>query len=246
MNYKDKTPNCEMHEALVAYLYDEGTPEESRLVRAHLTECAACKQELEAFERVRGMLQKWQLDDLPVVRVVTERAGGRSVLSALKELFLVTPWWAKALGAAAAALLVFAVIGTDLNVGRDGISFHADLFRRARNRDSGGILDAKNGSLNAANIEQVRTEVRSLVNQLIAESEQQQKLDLRAQLVSLESQLQNMRSADLSKLAMRIQEHHQRLKTLEEDIDRREGLDLTDILFGETGKPAEKSAGASD
>src|SRR5215510_10910941 len=118
MNYKDKTPNCEMHEALVGYLYDEATPEENRLVQAHVAECAACKQELEAFERVRGMLQQWQLDDLPVVRVVSERdAGDRSMLSALKELLLVTPLWAKALGAAASALLVFAVIGTDLNVG---------------------------------------------------------------------------------------------------------------------------------
>jgi len=246
MNYKDKTPNCEMHEALVGYLYDEATPEENRLVQAHLTECVPCKQELESFERVRGMLQKWQLDDLPVVRVVTERsAGGQSMLATLKELFLVTPWWAKALGAAAAALLVFAVIGTDLSVGRDGFRFHADLLRHGQTVEPPNTTDAKNaGSLNGANIEQVRTEVRTLVNQLIAESEQQQKLELRAQLVSLESQLQNMRSADLTKLATRIQEHQQRLKTLEQDIDRREGLDLTDILFSEASKPAERSAGS--
>jgi Putative zinc-finger len=248
MNYKDKTPSCDMHEALVAYLYDEATPEESRLVQTHLTECASCKEELHSFERVRDMLQKWQLDDLPVVRVVAGRGtGGHSMLAALKELFLVTPLWAKALGAVAAALLVFAVVGTDLSVGRDGVSFHADLFRRGRTVEPQTIGDAKNGgSLNGVAVEQVRTEVKTLVNELIAESERQQKEELRAQLVSLESQLQNMRSADLTKLAMRIQEHQQRLRTLEQDIDRREGLDLTDILFGEAGKPAERSAGSSD
>ena len=42
-----------------------------------------------------------------------------------------------------------------------------------------------------------------------------------------------MRSADLVKLTQRIQDHQARLKTIERDIDRREGLDLTDILFSE-------------
>jgi len=40
------------------------------------------------------MLQQWQLDDLPVVRVVTERASGeRSMLEVLKELLTVAPLW---------------------------------------------------------------------------------------------------------------------------------------------------------
>jgi len=63
--------------------------------------------------------------------------------------------------------------------------------------------------------------VKSLVNQLIAESERQQKDEIKAKLVGLESQLQNMRSADLAKLATRIQEQQARLKTIEQDIDRR-------------------------
>jgi hypothetical protein len=50
-----------------------------------------------------------------------------------------------------------------------------------------------------------------------------------------------MHSADLAKLATRIQEQQARLKTIEQDIDRREGLDLTDILFSETSKPSERS-----
>jgi hypothetical protein len=81
---------------------------------------------------------------------------------------------------------------------------------------------------------------------MIADGERQQKEEIRLQLVGLESQLQNMRSADLAKLATRIQEHQQRLRSLEQDIDRREGLDLTDILFSEASKPAERSTGGSD
>jgi hypothetical protein len=239
MNDKQKTSNCNMREALVAYLYDEATPEESALINAHLTKCVTCEQELRAFERVRTTLQQWQIDDLPVLRVVADRpAGERPMLTMLKELFSVTPIWAKALGAVAMAMLLLAIIGTDVSVGSGGVSFHTDMFRHGRTLES---VDAKE-----TGIEQVRTELRGLVNQLIADSEREQKEEIKLQLVGLESQLQNMRSADLAKLATRIQEHQQRLKTLERDIDRRDGLDLTDILFSEVSKPTERSTGGSD
>src|SRR5947208_6090753 len=125
----DKKTQCNMHEALVAYLYDEATAEERVLLNAHLTDCASCAQELQAFERVRTMLQQWQIDDLPVVRVVADGSRERSVLTKLKELFSVTPMWAKALGAVAMAMLVLAILGTDVRVGSGGVSFHADLLR---------------------------------------------------------------------------------------------------------------------
>ena len=232
-----------MHEALVAYLYDEAAPDESRRVKTHLTECSSCQDELQAFERVRAMLQQWQLDDLPVVRVVTEPK--KSLLAALKELLTLTPVWAKAAGVVAMAMLVLAVMGTDLSIGREGFSFHANLLRRAEPA-SVNAGDKGSATLNGANIEQVRSEVRSLVNQLIAESERHQSEEIKAQLVSLESQLQTMHTADLAKLASRIQEHQARLKTIERDIDRREGLDLTDILFSDSGKSAERVIGGSD
>lgn len=242
MSDKQETPNCNMREALVSYLYNEATPEESGRVTAHLTECAACKQELHSFERVRGMLQQWQLDDLPVVRVVPRQ----SMLAALKELLLVTPLWAKAIGAVAMAMIVLAVIGTDISVGSGGVSFHADLLRRDRTAQPVIAADDRSPAPNASS-EQVRTEMKSLVNQLIAERERQQRDELKAQLVSLEAQLQSTHSADLAKLATRIKEQQTRLQTVERDIDRREGLDLTDILFSEAGKPGERSAsGGSD
>src|SRR6185503_19102560 len=122
--------NCNMHEALMSYLYDESTPDEKLRVETHLTDCGACKQEIHAFERVRGMLQQWQLDDMPVLRVSTEQAGNRSILAVLKELISLTPIWAKALSAVAMAMLVLAVLGTDVSVGRGGVTFHADLLRR--------------------------------------------------------------------------------------------------------------------
>src|SRR6266850_3004709 len=166
MNDKQKTPNCDMHEALVSYLYNEATSEESGRFEAHLTECAACKQELHSFERVRSMLQQWQLDDLPVVRVVAERSSSeRSMLGVLRELFSLTPVWAKALGAVAMAMLVLAVIGTDVSIGRNGVSFHADLLRHDRPAQPISPTGAGNGGpSNGSNVELARAEVKSMVN----------------------------------------------------------------------------------
>lgn len=230
----DTIKNCNMHEALVSYLYNEATPEEGRRVEAHLTECSACKHEIAAFEHVRGLLQQWQIDEMPVVRVVTEpRRPARSVL---KELFTLTPIWAKALGAVAMAMLVLAVMGTEVSIGSGGFSARVDLLHRGRPaQPAGSQIDPNTGgSTNVAGLEQVR----ALVNSMIIDSERQQREDIKSQLVGLEAQLSNMRSADLVRLAQRIQDHQARLKTIERDIDRREGLDLTDILFGElTNRP---------
>src|SRR5215831_6205969 len=110
MNDTNRTSNCNMHEALVSYLYDEATPEEIRSVEVHLKQCSACGEELAAFERVRSMLQQWQLDDMPIVRIAAP-AQRRSALAVLREFFTVAPIWVKGLGVVAAAMLVLAVIG---------------------------------------------------------------------------------------------------------------------------------------
>ncbi|MFY9607212.1 MAG: zf-HC2 domain-containing protein [Blastocatellia bacterium] len=229
--------NCGMHEALVSYLYNEA-PDEHRRVEAHLAECSSCKQELVAFEQVRGMLQQWQIDEMPVVRVVTETS--RSRLTVLRELLGLTPIWAKALGALAIAMLVLAVMGTEVSIGRGGLSARVDLLHRGRDVAPVSPVTGVNvdDSVGAINIEQVR----GLVDSMLVESDRRQREDLSAQLVGLESQLSKMRSSDLMKLAQRIQEHQTRLKTIELDIDRREGLDLTDILFSDvTTRPVRAS-----
>src|SRR3982751_6695422 len=98
MTDTSKTHGCDMHEALVSYLYNEATAEEGRRVESHMSQCSACKEELRAFERVRGMLQQWQLDDMPIMRVVADASPGKPrALAVLKELFALTPLWVKAL-----------------------------------------------------------------------------------------------------------------------------------------------------
>lgn len=230
----NRKENCGMHEALVSYLYNEAASDERGRVEAHLADCPSCKQELAAFEQVRGMLQQWQIDEMPVVRVVTEPR--RSPLALLRELFDVTPIWAKAVGALAMAMLVLAALGTEVSIGRGGVSARVDLLRRGGEISPGTPLigASVDDPMAAVNHEQLR----ALVDSIVVDSDRRQREELNAQLVGLESQLSKMRSSELMKLAQRIQEHQARLKTIERDIDRREGLDLTDILFsGLTTRP---------
>ena len=136
---------------------------------------------------------------------------------------------------------MLAVMGTSVSIGRDGFSFRTDLLRRQQAEAPASRTGAQEVKyVSPDQLEQFREGMKALVSQMIAESEQQQKDDLKLKLVGLESQLQNMRSADLAKIAMRVQEHQVKLRTLERDIDRREGSDLTDILFSELNTKQER------
>ncbi len=238
MTDRHKTQDCNMRETLVSYLYDEATAEETRTVEAHLKECSVCAGELAGFNRVRGMLQHWQLEDMPMVKVVAEPRK-RPFMVAVKELFTVTPLWAKLATAAAMALLVLAVMGTEVSIGRDGFSLRADLLRS--NPPTATQAPAATSAAPASvNFEQVRADMVALVGRMISESERQQKDEFRAQLVGLQSQIQNLHASDLARIASRVEQQQSRLRTLERDIDRREGMDLSEILFSEVIKGTDR------
>jgi hypothetical protein len=249
MTQQNHTPNCNMHELLVTYLYGETAPEDSLKFESHLLECASCKQELSAFEGVRESLQQWQFDEAPNVRLATVAQPRKSALALLKELFTMMPIWAKGLGAVAAAMFVLAVLGTDIKIGKDGFSYQADILRREKspvvqeaggNRSSSEMIPV---SLNEKQLEQLRTSLMTEINAKVAESEKLQKEEVKAQLVNFQTQLKDMQSADLVKIAAQIQQHRVKLQTIERDIDRREGLGLTDILFGEATPATGKTSG---
>lgn len=236
MNHINDKPDCSMREAIVSYLYDEATMEEKSSFERHLSECEACGRELTSFSRVRDQLQQWQLDDLPVLRLETAAAPSRaqrSLIEILRELFSIMPIWAKATGALATAMLVLALLGTEVSISKEGFSYRADILRTN-----------KTANVAQPELEQVRAELRMMVNEMILESEQQQAEAMRVKLTSLESQLQNMKSDELMRLAASIQQQRERLRSLERDIDRRSGLDITDILFSTIGEESERGSRA--
>lgn len=244
MKQQNQTPHCNTHELLVTYLYGETTPEDNLRFESHVQECASCRQELSAFEGVRQSLQQWQFDEAPNVHLVAAPQPHKSALALLKELFTIMPVWAKGLGAVAAAMLVLAVLGTDIHIGKDGFSYRADLLRKGDavpvqgttgNQTTGEVAQVK---LSEKQLEQIRASLMSEISARIAEKEELQKDEVRAHLANFQAQLKDMHAADLLKIAAQVQQHRVKLQTIERDIDRREGLGLTDILLGESTTPA--------
>ena len=146
------------------------------------------------------------------------------MLGLLRELFAASPLWAKALGGVAMAMLVLAVMGTSVSIGPNGFSMRMSLINGGPSKPI--AANTTPASISAA-------EVQTIVNTMIADSERHQSDALKAQLVGIESQLQNTHQADLAKVSARIQQQRELIKTLERDIDRREGLNLSDLLLGE-------------
>ena len=154
MNEKTNTPHeegaeprgCGRSEELVAYLYGESTPVKAELFRRHLDACAACREELAAFGRVREGLGEWRaevLGSLPSLGIHeaftnATRPGDvrrRSAAAALREFFSLSPLWLRA-GVAAAvaafcALAALTLARTEVRWGADGLAFRAGITERA-------------------------------------------------------------------------------------------------------------------
>jgi hypothetical protein len=231
MSDNQKTPTCNNHEDLVSYLYGEVTPEQACRVEAHLTECSRCDDELAAFRRVRSSLGEWELNDMPIMRVALPHPR-KSAVVVLKELFEVAPVWAKVLGAAAAAMLVLAVMGTDISIGHNGFHFGTRLLGiggRTQEPPPPGLQPK------IETVSMTRDEVKAFVNEQILERERAQKEVMTQELARMEAWLKNAHSNDFAKLSVLVQQQREQIKNLQRDIDRREGLDVTDILFSSNG-----------
>jgi hypothetical protein len=248
MRDNPKTSACNNHEELVSYLYGEVTPEQARGVEAHLTECSRCDEELAAFRRVRSNLQEWELNDMPIVRVALPPQR-KSAINVLKELLGVAPVWVKVLGAGAAAMLVLAVMGTDISVSNGEYHFRTHLLGLGGARVQ--PPPSTTGTQIRDKVEAVsltRDEIKALVSQQILESERAQKEAMTRELARLEAGLKNTHSNDFAKLAVKVQEQRDQIKILERDIDRRAELDFSDILFSSNGAGRSRRAlnGAED
>lgn len=113
---------CALAEDLVAYLYGEIGGAEKAKFEAHLSGCTACTEEITAFGAVRTSVFEWRERDFaplptPLIQLplpeksvpakVETISNSRSWLTALRELFSLSPAWAGA-AAACAALVICA------------------------------------------------------------------------------------------------------------------------------------------
>jgi anti-sigma factor RsiW len=107
MTNKNNLPACDRKEDLIAYLYDEANKEERGSFERHLVDCHSCRDELNAFARVRDDLSVWELGTTPRTEIVLP--GKRQ--AAWPEFSKIFPAWARglALSAASLSLLLFAL-----------------------------------------------------------------------------------------------------------------------------------------
>jgi hypothetical protein len=184
------SPGCDHQEALVTYLYDEATASERAAFEHHLDECAACRRELHACERVRRDLSAWQLPLAPPL----EMAPPRGILATWRDLLGGLSFWPKAiLGAAAmtaVTLVILALIGTRLSVGQGGFSV---AFGQSVSRVS-------------APPDQMftRAEAEALIQEAAARVRAQAQDETRLQLASLEERLNHTHQTELIKITRRL------------------------------------------
>jgi len=185
--------NCDRGEDLVAYLYKEASPQGARDFEEHLKACQGCREELESLGNLRRSLKEWQIEAVPRIEVSIQRQP----VEILKELISSLPAWIKVGGlAAASAIVVFlslALSGTRIdwregNV-KLGISERGEP-REARILDASSSLQLTRAEIDtmiaervkavqmeqAHSVEEMKSQVTSLSQQLARTTEAQAKL----------------------------------------------------------------------
>ena len=211
------------HEALLAYLYEEGDHAERLTVARHLQECAPCSVAVLEFQNVRGMLHDWTPPATELgFRIVQEKPAVPVPPRAFSFWPPAYGGWARA----AAAVLVFAA---GMAVSQFTMSYDAGvLIVRLRQpdtvpaqsqhaRDKWIELAAENGpgvmtvperpldnrltpvATTDTSTEQLLQRVRSMIDQ----SEQRQQRELALRLSQLNSEVDAQHQADL----LRIQQN---------------------------------------
>lgn len=195
-------PNdCGRKEDLVAYLYDEAGVAERASFERHLDDCAACRNELAAFGRVRDELSAWQAPFAPRVEV----ALPRSRWDVLRELIGMFPVWVRgaALAGAAAAMLLVALSIAGARVSLKNGDF-AINFGKAENAATGAP---------AVEAEQVER----LVQNAIARERERIERQYSVQLASFKDQLSAEHQA---KLQAASADHQEKLKAVQAELKR--------------------------
>lgn len=122
MDTNNHSSDCGFGERLVSYLYDEAVGAEKAAIEMHLDKCAVCAEEFAAMSGVQFAVSDWkkrEFDALPTPAIsipyaptgTPQRAVAPDAtdtwLSALRNLFTLSPAWSLT----AASIAVFLMVG---------------------------------------------------------------------------------------------------------------------------------------
>ncbi|MBS1808927.1 MAG: hypothetical protein JST84_12260 [Acidobacteria bacterium] len=221
--------NCGKQDLMVSYLYDEASQAERAEFERHQTTCATCRNELQAFQSVRQELNTWEMPVVPHIEVVTPRTA----MDALREFFLLMPGWFKITSglatAAAAALIVFALSGTHIRFGQNGVDAKFGIREITELSSTSAPVDMpKPTVVNSLSREDAEKMIQAAVAQVQAQAQEQTRL----QLAGLEAKLKATHQTELQNATMRLRKDHQKQLALQlAKLDNTQRQTLTEWLF---------------
>jgi anti-sigma factor RsiW len=225
-NETEKRAGCGRSDDLVTYLYGEATPVEAADFEKHLTACVECRDELTAFQSVRGNLQHWELEAVPPrIDVAIKPTFWQS----LKDLFNVTPLWGRLALGGVGTLALLALFNVSVTVGNGGVTFSAGWRQQPAQ-----VAVATPAPVQPTPVQVKGTDeaaVRAIVSQLIKESERRQAEQVEAKMVALTSKMTTQQRAEFVKAVSQLkQEQRVHLATLIQENSRRGAPDLLDLI----------------
>ena len=216
-------------ETIVAWLYDDLSPDERRAFDAHVAACAACCEELGALGAVRGTLQAWSPPAVAGRLAAPAPVGSRATAwrSAVRDI----PAWAQVAAAALVIGIAAGIANLQVTVRQDGVSVRtgwangAEDVEPARPMVPPAIVPVSHDELAALETELRRQiDAISRLNQqapasldagqsqallqqvrgLIAESEKKQQTELAVRLLTFDHDVQARRREDLRSIGLSL------------------------------------------
>lgn len=198
---------CELpREELVAYLYDEVDAEGRAGIEAHIATCPACTQALEKLGRTTDLMRTWKDEDPPASLVFAPEK--RPWWKALFPDWLSTDnrrWLAPGLSLGlAGVVLILALLNVEAGYDGQG-GLHLKL-RLPIGTESERAEAAREAPLTRAELIQVQQQSLALIQELIREGHDHQRLELGLILDQFARDLEAQRRRDLQLVGQGLQE----------------------------------------
>lgn len=230
---------CERGDLLVTVLYGEATKAERAEFEAHKSACAVCAEEFVAFGGVRESLQGWEVERMPEIRVEI-RPG---LWERVRQAFVMLPPAARWVAVGACAMLMLAVVNTDVSVGPNGVSFRTGLVPRAVVEpqvagESIAVTPAEAGRPLTVSAEDLDRLIAERTDAVVRMQLASYRKELDGELKSLQVQLVSAQSVgDVQKLSKQVAAQRRKIDELQKDIDRTAGYGGSDLFSAVLSTP---------
>jgi putative zinc finger protein len=211
--------NCDQFkEKVLDFLYEEISEEERAEAILHLKACSSCNAEVNEFKLVRSDLAEWKD---PAGRDFSITVPYPSPLRFLKEWLIPEHWGLRNVMALATTftillLVAFSVLGTEVEISKNGFAFRADLLRRSDSAHSNlsepRPPQASQAALNLPSPvsaqEPVKADILREVTRMIQESENRQEQLVKSEEIRLVNQLTTGYRTQLADLTRQLNDKH--------------------------------------